>query len=84
MCSLKYQISKFSHKIHFPILEPVLGWHHKYMPGKVIVSQSEHHLLAKSRCILASNPSPGTFEAGNPLGLQLLGEQDLGGTSCCP
>lgn len=87
MLSLKCQISKSFHKVNFPILAPLLGVCHEYVPGKAILSRqciSESYLLAKNRCSLARDPRPGTLQAGNPVGQQLRGERDLGGTSCCP
>ena len=86
-CNLKRQISKSLHKIYFPTLAPLLGWCHEYVPGKAIVSRqrgSGSHLPAESRCSRPRDPRPGTLQAGNAVGLQLRGERDLGGTSCCP
>lgn len=85
--SLKRPMSASFYRIYFPILASLLCWYHKCTPGKAIVSwqcRSRTRLPAESRCSSAQDPRPGTLEAGNPVGLQLPGERDLGGTSCCP
>lgn len=66
---------------HFGIL---LCWYHKNAPEKAIVSWQCRSPPHQRRCSPAPDPRPGTLGAGNPVGLQLCGERDLGGTSCCP